>query len=551
MLTRLSVSNFAIIDRLDLSFGQGLTIITGETGAGKSILLGALRLILGDRADSQLLMDASRKCVIEAVFDVSNLQLESFFMDNELDFEPETIIRRELLPSGKSRAFINDTPVNLTVLQTLGEFLIDIHSQFNTENLLNPAFQLQILDAFAQQVAAVKSYQELFFQRSQLQNQLKSLTKEREDKERETDYKQFLLEELQDANLKAGEIQTLEVELNELQNLESIQEVLADNLSKLDANELGILDQLRNNSVQLMKIADFGEEFQSFYSRMESVRIELEDLHHEMKSKLQQLEADPQRLSEINERMDVLSNLLNKHKVQSVEELMALESSLRSDNESLEALTMDIELLQNQMVELEKTLDQKAQLISKNRSQVIPIVSEAILDSLSKLGMENSSLAFELVPHSEYTSTGKDVINFLFSANKGAKMQTLGKAISGGERSRLMLAVKKVLAGKLALPTLILDEIDTGVSGKVAHEVGKMMKEMAKSLQLISITHLPQVASKANRHLKVQKKPGENRTLTEVVLLSDKERIEEIAVLLSGSVVTETALIQAKELIES
>lgn len=551
MLTRLSVSNFAIIDHLDLSFDRGLTIITGETGAGKSILLGALRLILGERADLQQLSDGTKKCVIEAVFDVSKLQLNAFFTEHELDFDPETIVRRELLPSGKSRAFVNDTPVNLGVLQALGEFLIDIHSQFNTENLLNANFQLQILDAFSAQIPAIKTYQTVFSKRNQLKQQLKSLQIEWENKEKETDYKQFLLDELSEANLKEGEFQTLELELSELQNMESIQETLAENILKLEEAELGVLSQLRSNSVQLAKIADFGQEFGAFQVRMESARIELEDLLHEMSGKLQQLEADPERLNEISDRMDVLSNLLNKHKVHSVEELMALEKELRAENEDLEGLAQSIESLEKELSEIEKVLDQQAQQISKNREKVIPIVSKALLEALSKLGMENSSLAFELTAQPEFTSTGKDAINFLFSANKGANMQTLGKAISGGERSRLMLAVKKTLAGKLALPTLILDEIDTGVSGKVANEVGMMMKEMAESLQLISITHLPQVAAKANRHLKVQKKPTADRTLTEVKLLSAEERVVEIATLLSGSVVTDSALVQAKELIES
>lgn len=551
MLTRLSVSNFAIIDELNLEFDQGLTIITGETGAGKSILLGALKLILGERADLQQLNDSAKKCIIEAQFDISKLNLNYFFDENELDYDDETLLRRELLPSGKSRAFINDTPVTLNVLKTLGDHLIDIHSQFNTQSLLETPYQLQILDAFSSQLNKIKEYQTQYSIWNKKKSELTSLKEAWADKEKEADYKQFLLEEFSDAQLEEGELEALEKELDELQNVEIIQQVLSETYNKLDTPEFGIISQLNESNSQLGKISEYGEDLEAFQKRLNSVQIELDDLQSEINSKLEGLEANPERLGEINERINLIQTLLTKHKVNSITELLEIEKQLGEDEFDLHQLKDKIQAFEKQIEESEKELDKLSEQIRKKRLAAIPTVEKELLASLAKLGMDNSSLKFDLKPKAQFTSTGKDEIEFLFSANKGVKMQTLGKAISGGERSRLMMAVKKSLAGKLELPSLILDEIDTGVSGKVANEVGNMMKEMANSLQLISITHLPQVAAKANQHFKVQKKTLADKTLTEVVVLTEDQRIEEIAELLSGSDITASALKQAKELIQS
>lgn len=551
MITRLSVKNFAIIDELNLEFKKGLTIITGETGAGKSILLGALKLILGERADLQQLNDSSQKCVIEAQFDISKLNLNSFFEANELDYDDESIFRRELLPSGKSRAFINDTPVTLTRLKTIGNFLIDIHSQFNTQDLLDNEYQLQILDAYSSQLDKVKSYQKLYSFWGKQKSELNSLKENFAEKEKEADYKQFLLEELEQANLISGELEELETELNELENIEEIQLNLREIITKLDTPEVGILSHLNHSIGQLMKITQFGKEFKVFHQRINSVHIELNDLKNEMNYKLESLETDPEKLNFLNEKINLIHNLMAKHKVNSIEELILIKNQLGEDEFDLHQLKEKIENLSNQIKETEKKLENLAQKISEQRIKSIPIVEKELLESLSKLGMENASLKFELKSKEKFTSTGKDEIKFLFSANKGMNLQTLGKAISGGERSRLMLAVKKSLSGKLELPTLILDEIDTGVSGKVANEVGNMMKEMSKNIQLISITHLPQVAAKSNQHFRVQKKNTSDKTLTEVIKLSKEQRIREIAELISGSDITESALIQAKELIKN
>ncbi|MBA5630102.1 DNA repair protein RecN [Moheibacter lacus] len=551
MLTRLSVSNFAIIDELQMQFQKGLTIITGETGAGKSILLGALKLILGERADLKQLNDSTKKCIIEAQFSISNLQLQAFFEENELDYDAETILRRELLPSGKSRAFINDTPVTLNILQELGEKLIDIHSQFNTENIFHQDFQLQILDAFASQMNLIRKYQTEFLKRNQILIRLKSKREELDQLSREADYKQFLLDELLATNLVRNEFEELEKEQIELQNVDEIQRVLVEISTKLDTAEFGILSQLHEASNQLQKLAGMGEELENYQKRLESSRIELDDLNTEIAQKTQRLESNPERLFEVNERLDLIQNLLHKHRVSSIEELLSIQFELENENQNFQNLEAEISKLENDLHQIENQLGSLSDEISIARKSSIPKVEKEILESLGKLGMENSTMKLELSQKKDFQWNGKDEIEFLFSANKGAEMKQVSKSVSGGERSRLMLSVKKALAGKLELPTLILDEIDTGVSGKVANEVGNLMKEMADSLQLISITHLPQVAAKANQHFKISKNIKNGKTITQVHELSNENRVREIAELLSGSDITEKAIDQAKELIKA
>lgn len=551
MLTRLSVSNFAIIDELDIQFNKGLTIITGETGAGKSILLGALRLIIGERADMKQLNDETKKCIIEANFNISKLNLISFFAENELDFDEDSILRRELLPSGKSRAFINDTPVTLTVLQELGEQLIDIHSQFNTSELLEQSYQMQILDAHAGQLPLVRKYQTLFSKRSQNRLELEALKDRITELSKESDYKDFLLDELKTAKLKADEWKELEQEQKELEHIDEIQWILNEIRSKLETPEFGILTQMNEINTQLDKISEFGEDLSEFSHRIHSVSVELDDIQKEIAAKSEGLEASPERLMEVNERIDLIHLLLNKHRLKSIEELIQLEKDLENDKSDFDQLEIQVSDLETKIAAIEKELKIEAEKISSARKKAIPKIEKEILDSLSELGMENSQLKIDFQTTSKFTSNGMDEISFLFSANQGSTPKPIGKTISGGERSRLMFAVKKSLTGRLELPTLILDEIDTGVSGKVANEVGNMMKEMAKHLQLITITHLPQVASKADKHLKVRKRISDGKTLTNVRELSSEEQIREIAELLSGSNITDSALEQAKELLKA
>lgn len=551
MLTRLSVSNFAIIDELDIQFNKGLTIITGETGAGKSILLGALRLIIGERADMKQLNDETKKCIIEANFNISKLNLTSFFEENELDFDEDSILRRELLPSGKSRAFINDTPVTLTVLQELGEQLIDIHSQFNTSELLEQSYQMQILDAHAGQLPLVRKYQTLFSKRSQNRLELEALKDRITELSRESDYKDFLLDELKTAKLKTDEWKELEQEQKELEHIDEIQWILNEIRSKLETPEFGILTQMNEINTQLDKISEFGEDLSEFSHRIHSVSVELDDIQKEIAAKSEGLEASPERLMEVNERIDLIHLLLNKHRLKSIEELIQLEKDLENDKSDFDQLEIQVSDLETKIAAIEKELKIEAEKISSARKKAIPKIEKEILDSLSELGMENSQLKIDFQTTSKFTSNGMDEISFLFSANQGSTPKPIGKTISGGERSRLMFAIKKSLTGRLELPTLILDEIDTGVSGKVANEVGNMMKEMAKHLQLITITHLPQVASKADKHLKVRKRISDGKTLTDVRELSSEEQIREIAELLSGSNITDSALEQAKELLKA
>lgn len=551
MLTKLSVSNFAIIDNLQLQFQRGLTIITGETGAGKSILLGALRLILGERADLKQLNNQDKKCVIEAHFDVSKLELEKFFEENDLDYEPQSILRRELLPSGKSRAFVNDTPVTLNILQELSGNLIDIHSQFNTANLLEQDYQLNILDGYAGQMQQVKNYQSLYSSRAEKNSFLSKLRAELDQASKESDYKNFLWQELDQAQLKADEWNDLEKEQKELQNVDEIQTVLAEIQLKLDTPEFGILSQLHELSTQINKISGLNSDLEEFSQRIQSAKIELDDIQKEISFKIERLEANPERLNLINDRMDLIQSLLSKHRVISVEELIAIQHQLESENSNLQELEQKIEQVEKDIQKLDKELNQFATEISQQRKNVIPAIEKEVVQSLSKLGMENSVLKIDLKSTAKLNSFGMDHVEFLFSANKGSTPKSIEKNVSGGERSRLMLAIKKLMAGKMELPTLILDEIDTGVSGKVANEVGNLMKEMAEELQLISITHLPQVAAKASHHFKVQKKEVDGVTTTQVFPLTEEDRTLEIAELLSGSNITETAINQAKELMNS
>lgn len=551
MLTRLSVSNFAIIDRLNLEFKKGLTIITGETGTGKSIMLGALKLIMGERADLKQLNQPNQKCVIEACFDISNLNLTSFFEENELDYEPETILRRELLPNGKSRAFINDTPVNLNLLEKLNENLIDIHSQFNTANLFDQNYQLQILDAYAGQLNRTKDYKNLLDQRNQRLSALKKATEELNELNKEAGYHQFLLDELLTADLKDGEFEELEKEQNELSHIEEIRQILSESENRLDQSEVSILSQLNLITALLHKAAGFGEALSEFYARIDSVRIELIDLTNGISSKLRQIEANPERLIEVSQRLDLINNLLNKHRCNTIGELKELMKSLVGKKSNSENLESQIEYIKKEIVQLEKQLEEFAIEISESRRKVIPKVEKELVEHISKLGMENASVKLDQKIKSSFGANGKDEIGFLFSANKGSSLKPVEKSVSGGELSRLMLAVKKIISGKIELPTLILDEIDTGVSGKVADEVGNMMKEMSKNIQLITITHLPQVAAKGIVHLKVSKNTNGQTTTTQVTELDLQQRIVEVAGLISGSKISDTALKQAEILINA
>ncbi|WP_291091349.1 DNA repair protein RecN [Empedobacter sp. UBA7494] len=548
MLKTLRVNNFAIIDQLEIDFHQGMTTITGETGAGKSILLGALKLVLGERADLKALKNVDEKCIIEAVFEIKNLELNDFFEENDLDYEDESILRRELLPSGKSRAFINDTPVKVSILQELSELLIDIHSQFNTPKIFEADFQLSMLDIYGENKDLLKEYRKDFNHYISTKKKIKDAQNSLENQSQDLEYKLHLWEELNNASLKNEELEQLEIEIKSLSNVEEIISILNETYQFLEHPEMGIISQLNEASNKLNKISDYNSQYNLIYERLISSKIELQDISGEMSSLIDSTEINPERLQEITDRYDLIHKLLRKHNVISVEELIAKRDELESQTSGFDNLSDLIIHLNKELNSISEKLEKQSIKIRKNRFSSIEIIRKNILNTLSQLGMENSQLTIQLNETADFTATGKDEVLFLFSANKGMEPRIFEKSVSGGERSRLMLAIKKLLATHQHLPTLILDEIDTGISGKVANETGKVMQTMAENMQLLVITHLPQVASKGNYQLKVYKGVVNETTQTNVTELSQQQRLEEIAQMISGSELTDAAINQAKEL---
>ncbi|MDM1521949.1 DNA repair protein RecN [Empedobacter sp. 225-1] len=548
MLRTLRVNNFAIIDQLEIDFHQGMTTITGETGAGKSILLGALKLVLGERADLKALKNADEKCIIEAIFNIKDLELNDFFEEYDLDYEDESILRRELLPSGKSRAFINDTPVKVSILQELSELLIDIHSQFNTPKIFEADFQLSMLDIYGENKELLKEYKKVFNQYISTKKKIKDAQNSLENQSQDLEYKLHLWEELNNASLKHDELEHLEFEIKSLTNVEEIISTLNETYQFLEHPEMGIISQLNEASNKLNKISDYNSQYNSIYERLISSKIELQDISGEMSHLIESTEINPERLQEITDRFDLIHKLLRKHNVITIEELIIKRDELESQTSGFDNLSDLIIHLTKELNAISEKLDKQALKIRKNRFSSIEIIRKNILNTLSQLGMENSQLTIQLNETLDFTVTGKDEVLFLFSANKGMEPRIFEKSVSGGERSRLMLAIKKLLATHQHLPTLILDEIDTGISGKVANETGKVMQSMADNMQLLVITHLPQVASKGNYQLKVYKEVVEETTQTNVIELSQQQRLEEIAQMISGSELTEAAINQAKEL---
>ncbi|MFV0141490.1 MULTISPECIES: DNA repair protein RecN [Empedobacter] len=548
MLKTLRVNNFAIIDQLEIDFHQGMTTITGETGAGKSILLGALKLVLGERADLKALKNVDEKCIIEAVFEIKNLELNDFFEENDLDYEDESILRRELLPSGKSRAFINDTPVKVSILQELSELLIDIHSQFNTPKIFEADFQLSMLDIYGENKDLLKEYRKDFNHYISTKKKIKDAQNSLENQSQDLEYKLHLWEELNNASLKNEELEQLEIEIKSLSNVEEIISILNETYQFLEHPEMGIISQLNEASNKLNKISDYNSQYNLIYERLISSKIELQDISGEMSSLIDSTEINPERLQEITDRYDLIHKLLRKHNVISVEELIAKRDELESQTSGFDNLSDLIIHLNKELNSISEKLEKQSIKIRKNRFSSIEIIRKNILNTLSQLGMENSQLTIQLNETADFTATGKDEVLFLFSANKGMEPRIFEKSVSGGERSRLMLAIKKLLATHQHLPTLILDEIDTGISGKVANETGKVMQTMAENMQLLVITHLPQVASKGNYQLKVYKEVVNETTQTNVTVLSQQQRLEEIAQMISGSELTDAAINQAKEL---
>ncbi|WGK94215.1 MULTISPECIES: DNA repair protein RecN [Flavobacterium] len=549
MITSLSIKNYALIEKLAIDFSKGFSIITGETGAGKSIILGAMGLVLGRRADLTSLKNKEEKCVIEAYFDISKYNLKSFFEANDLDYEDETIIRREILPSGKSRAFINDSPVNLQELQDLSLFLIDIHSQQQTQELSNEGVQFKIIDAIANDQQEIANYQTLLKSYKEDKSNLNLLLKKQAESIKEQEYNTFLLNELVAAQLKSGEQEQLEADFEKLNNVETIKEAVDKSLALANEEQIGALSTLKEIKIALQKIASFAPEYASLSERITSLVIELDDISDELTNCSEKLINDPEQLDLISQKLQLIFNLQKKHQVTTVDELLAIQTNLENTLFELGNLESDIATLTQSIQDKTSQLDALALVIHEKRTKAVPVLSDKLISILATLGMPNVRFTIEIKAADNYYQNGKDEIQFLFSANKGTDFGLLKKVASGGEMSRIMLAVKAILAQYSKLPTLIFDEIDTGVSGEIAIRMGEIMKEMSQTMQIFAITHLPQIAAKGNAHFKVFKSTVGEDTQSELQLLNEEERVLEIAQMLSGAVVSDSALNHAKSLL--
>ena len=547
MLNRIFIQNFALINQLEINLHKGLQVITGETGAGKSIILGALRLILGERADLKNFADLDAKSIVEAEFRISK-NLQYFFIENDLDFDENTIIRREILPSGKSRAFVNDVPVTLDVLRELSENLVDIHSQFETSNLFSEAYQFKIIDGLSDNKNLIDAYQKDFAEFLKLNKELDKLKNQLSEGNKETDYKQFLLDELEAANLENVDYELLQSQISLAENKGTISELLAQIFARTDQDEVGVFDALYDIKNKLNKIAELSLQFSELNQRFEENYIELKDTLFQLQNEAENLETNPEDLLALQEQNDRINALFLKHKVSEIDDLLLIKEQLSAEQSSFVDLETRIASIEKEIATLEISLEKQANVLTKNREKASPIFKKSIEALLQQLGLEKAKVEVELTSTKDFGKFGREKIQLLFQANSGFPLKPIQSAISGGERSRVMLAIKKIMAENAELPTLILDEIDTGVSGRIAEEIGNVMQEMAKNMQLIVITHLAQVAAKGNNNYKVQKYDVSGKTQTQIVPLTQEEKLTEIAQLLSGSKITEAAILQAKEL---
>ncbi|GAA4885565.1 DNA repair protein RecN [Flaviramulus aquimarinus] len=532
-----------------MDFNDGFSIITGETGAGKSILLGGLSLILGKRADLNSLKDSSQKCIIEAVFNISSYNLKTLYKDEDFDYEAQTIIRREILPSGKSRAFVNDSPVNLNSLQLLGERLIDIHSQHQTLQLTSNTFQFQVIDALANNEDELQNYKKELKSYKNLQKELEDLLDFKTQAIKEHDYNSYLLNELIEANLVQGELETLEEEYETLNNIEGIQEKLAEGYQLLNEDEFGILSKLTALKNGLQKLSGFSSKYEDVFNRANSSLIEMDDLFNEINELQDGLDADPNRLEIVDTKLKMIHNLMQKHVSADISELITIKSQLEEKVAITENLDDTIQKKQDEIASKESHLNSISKDIHKKRNVVIPELKQQLETILISLGIPNAQFKIETLYSDAFFTNGKDVLSFLFSANKGGSFNELKKAASGGELSRIMLAIKSVLAKYIQMPTIMFDEIDTGVSGEISNKMGDIMLEMSKTMQVFSITHLPQIAAKGHSHFKVYKEDINEVTQTNLIKLNHDERIVEIAQMLGGVEMSTSAIAHAKELL--
>jgi len=525
LLASITIKNYALINELHIDFSSGLSIITGETGAGKSILLGALGLVLGNRADSSTLKNTNKKCVIEAIVSIHSYNLQDFFETEDIDYETNTILRREILPSGKSRAFINDTPVTLLVLTALRARLIDIHSQHQTLQVSDQEFQFQLLDAVANNKSKLASYQSGLASYTKEKKKLEEIQHAQRETHLQYDYNSHLYNELFEAKLIEDEQELLEEKLEKINNVEEIKQNLSAALQISTDENIGIQNLLYSLEQKLTKIDSYSKEYQELSDRISSVKIELDDIIGDLESAFEQVDFNPSEATQLNDRLQLIYNLQKKHYVNSISELLTIQSAL---------------LLKVNTVALK---------ISEARSKIILKLSKQLADILADLGMPHARFQIKNTPSENYYKNGKDSLEFLFSANKGGQYGELKKVASGGELSRVMLAIKKILSENSQLPTIIFDEIDSGVSGEVSNKMAHIMSQMSRKMQVITITHLPQIAAKGNQHYKVYKEEVNHITTTNLKQLSEDERIVEIAEMLSGKSISDSALTHARELL--
>lgn len=548
MLKQLTIKNFALIEELEASFSSGMTCITGETGAGKSILLGGLSLVLGKRADLSSLLDPSKKCIVEASFQIQDYNLKSLFESLDVDYEDYTVLRREILPQGKSRAFINDSPVTLSILEQISLHLIDLHSQNDTVSLLQNEYQFQVLDALANNKETLSKYKRTREEYKSVSESYQQLKLDAENAKASYELDDFLYQELLKLNLKEGMEEDLEQKHGALSNVDYLQTTLAEGIRIMETEAIGLLDQLLKLRSLASGLTIKAGQFAPLEERFNAILVEAEDLLSECKIQFENLESNPEELEKLQAKLDELNSQMQKHKVNSTTDLITIQSQL--EVRLNKSLNMDIELnrLLAKQSKLEKSMANLASQLTKSRKAAVQILEKELGDLVSRMGMNEAEFKIDLEPSDTFLSNGLDQLHFKFKSNKGGNFKPLKKIVSGGELSRIMLAIKAILSSYIKLPTLIFDEIDTGVSGKISDSIADLMVAMGQKLQVINITHLPQVAAKSHYHFKVLKQELDDKTLTSLLPLDKEARIEEIAMMLSGNQVSSTAIAHAKQL---
>ena len=548
LLTHLQIQNFALIEHLEVSFLEGMTCITGETGAGKSILLGGLSLVLGKRAEMSSLLDPTKKCIVEATFDLKAYELKSLFESLDLDYEEETLLRREILPQGKSRAFINDSPVSLTILQQIGDRLIDIHSQNDTQSLLENERQFEVLDTLGKNNLHLEKYSELLDVFKETSEEYRYWLNQKNQSQDALELKQFLFDELDSVVLNPNSFLEMESKIDSLSHVEYLQSNLAECIQLFENETTGVFDQILRLNLLSQGLTQKSSQFSSLSERMKGLAVESEDLLDECKRLLETLEVNPKELEQLQSELDLINALFQKHKVLTIEELVEVKNTLEKELQATMDIDGTLETLSNKTSKIEDELKKIAQLLSKNRKQAATVIEIELKSLVGKMGMPDAIFKIEFLSSESFLANGTDIISFQFSPNKGSQFNLLRKVASGGELSRIMLGIKSILSRYKKLPTLIFDEIDTGVSGKISDSVADLMIALSSQLQVLTITHLPQVAAKGNHHFKVQKVIENGQTRSQLISLGSEARIEEIAMMLSGNQITPTAIAHAKQL---